>query len=131
MYQTASLSSFSALTCGLRRAVSPSSCGAAGWGGALGCQWVQGTEELWGSGGSGQFFVSLFFNAASWSTFVGKNSNRNATGFGKGFEGFADIQSLMLTGKYDFQGATPQEPWGAALAFPHTGSGCFFSAGLR
>ena len=60
-----------------------------------------------------------------------KNGSRKATGFGKGFEGLADIQSLILTGRYDFQGATSQELWGGALVFPHMGSGCFFSAGLR
>lgn len=62
---------------------------------------------------------------------MGKHSSRKPAGFGKGFEGLADIQSLILTGRYDFQGATPQEVWGAALVFPHTESGCFFSAELR
>ena len=100
-----------------------------GSGGALGCQQVQGTEGLWGSGGSRQPFALLFFNPVSWMKFVGKSSERKATGFGQG------CTDQVIFGASHALGGTAcrerrREPWGAALVFPPKGSQCCFSSGL-
>lgn len=82
-----------------------------------------------GGGGSGKFFALLFFRAASWSKFVGKNSETKATGFGKGFGGLVDIQSLILTRRYDFKEQLPKNHGEEPLFTPTWGPGVSFQLG--